>query len=90
MGNELANCHRLPQEKQPAAIHQAYLRYVRALQLTPKECVITLDHAVRLLDGRQTDPEIVAQRAAARAAAAAKAAADGQSPPGSAAAKPMA
>ncbi len=90
LGNELANCHRLPQEKQPAAIHQAYLRYVRALQLTPKECMITLDHAVRLLDGRQTDPELVAQRAAARAAAAAKAAADGQSPPGSAAAKPMA
>jgi non-specific serine/threonine protein kinase len=90
LGNELANCQRLPIEKQPAAIHQAYLRYVRALQLTPKECVITLDHAVRLLDGRQTDPEVAAQRAAARAAAAAKAAAEGQTPPGSAAAKPTA
>ena len=75
LGNELASCARLPTEKQSAAIHQAYLRYVRPLQLTPKECVITMDHAMRLLEGRQTDPEVVAQRAAARAEAAAKAAA---------------
>ena len=76
LGNELAACTRLPLDRQSAAVHQVYLRYVRPLQLTPKECVITLDHAMRLLDGRQTDPEVVAARAAARAEAVARAAAE--------------
>lgn len=75
LGNELANTTTFPAERQPSAIHQTYVRYVRPLQLTPKECTLTLEHAIRLLDGRATDPALAAQRTAARTAAAAAAAA---------------
>lgn len=75
LGNELALTTTLLHDRQPSAVHQTYLRYVRPLQLTPKECTLTLDHAIRLLDGRPTDPAVAAQRAAARAAAAAAASA---------------
>lgn len=53
LANELGAATMLEAEKVPAAIHQAYTRYARALDLTPKECVQTIEQATRLVDGRR-------------------------------------
>lgn len=51
MANELAATVLLEAEKQPSAVHQVYMRYARALELTPKECIQSLELATRLVDG---------------------------------------
>lgn len=57
LANELAASVMLDTEKQPAAVHQVYMRYARALELTPKECIQTLELATRLVDGgRRPEP----------------------------------
>jgi non-specific serine/threonine protein kinase len=53
LANELAATVLLEAEKQPSAVHQVYVRYTRALDLTPKECIQNLDLATRLVDGRR-------------------------------------
>lgn len=53
LANEMAATVLLEVEKQPSAVHQVYMRYTRALDLTPKECIQTLDLATRLVDGRR-------------------------------------
>lgn len=51
LAHELAATVLLEAEKQPSAVHQIYTRYSRALDLTPKECIQSLDLATRLVDG---------------------------------------
>lgn len=53
LANELADTVMLDAEKAPAAVHQVYTRFTRALDLTPKECIQTVELAVRLVDGRR-------------------------------------
>lgn len=57
LANELATTVLLEAEKQPSAVHQVYMRYTRALDLTPKECIQNLELATRLVDGgRRAEP----------------------------------
>jgi non-specific serine/threonine protein kinase len=57
MAHELAASVLLEVEKQPLAVHQVYMRYARALELTPKECIQNLELATRLVDGgRRVEP----------------------------------
>lgn len=51
LANELAATVMLETEKQSSAVHQVYMRYTRALDLTPKECIQDLELATRLVDG---------------------------------------
>lgn len=51
LANELAATVLLEPEKMPSAVHQVYMRYARALDLTPKECIQNLELATRLVDG---------------------------------------
>lgn len=43
-------------QKAPSAMHQVYLRYARALGLTAKECNLTLEQAIRLVDSNSPRP----------------------------------
>lgn len=50
LANELVQALTLDGPKQVAAQHQVYVRYARAVGLSPKECELTLAHATRLVD----------------------------------------
>lgn len=52
LANEITATLKLEPQKAMPALHQIYLRYARALGLTAKECNITLEQAIRLIDGR--------------------------------------
>lgn len=51
LANELTDALQMEPTKVPSAIHQAYLRYARALELSSKECLQTIEQATRLVDG---------------------------------------
>lgn len=51
LANEMTQTQLLEPQKAAQALHQVYLRYARALGLTAKECNLTLEHAMRLVDG---------------------------------------
>lgn len=51
LANEMVSTVELEPAKAVSAMHTAYLRYARPLGLTPKECNLTLEHALRLVDG---------------------------------------
>lgn len=51
LANEMIQTLSLEPQKSAQALHQVYLRYARALGLTAKECSLTLEHAMRLVDG---------------------------------------
>jgi len=50
LANELANTQAMPMDKAVSALHQIQLRYARALHLEAKECQLTLEHALKLID----------------------------------------
>lgn len=50
LANEIVEAQMLAPQKTPAAMHQAYVRYARALALVPRECEQTWEQAVRLID----------------------------------------
>jgi len=50
LANEVVDAQLLDAQKMPAAMHQVYVRYARALSLVPKECEQTLEQAQRLID----------------------------------------
>jgi non-specific serine/threonine protein kinase len=52
LANEVIATMSLEPVKAAQAMHNVYLRYARALGLTPKECALTLEQAIRLVDGR--------------------------------------
>lgn len=56
LANEMVQTLSLESSKVVPALHQAYLRYARALGLAPKECALTLEHAQRLVDGAAQRP----------------------------------
>lgn len=56
LANEMVTASVLPPAKSVSALHQIYLRYARALGVTPKECNATLEHATRLVDARMAEP----------------------------------
>ena len=51
LANEIVDAQMLEPQKAHAAMHQAYVRYARALALVPKECEQTWEQALRLIDG---------------------------------------
>lgn len=51
LANEIVHTLSLEPQKAAQSMHQVYLRYARALGLTAKECNLTLEHAMRLVDG---------------------------------------
>lgn len=51
LANEVTGTLQVEPAKAAAAMHHAYLRYARPLGLTTKECGLTLEHAIRLVDG---------------------------------------
>lgn len=52
LANEIVATMDLEPQKAASAMHQTYLRYARALGLTVKECPLTLERAIRLVDGK--------------------------------------
>ena len=50
LANEIVEAQTLEPQKAHAAMHQAYVRYARALALVPKECEQTWEQALRLID----------------------------------------
>ena len=50
LANEITGTLQVEPAKMAAALHHAYLRYARPLGLTTKECQLTLEHAIRLVD----------------------------------------
>ncbi len=56
LSNEMVNASILEPAKSVSALHHIYIRYSRALGLTPKECNATLEHATRLVDARPAEP----------------------------------
>jgi non-specific serine/threonine protein kinase len=50
LANEIVDAQMLEPAKAPAAMHQAYVRYARALALVPKECEQTWEQAVSLIN----------------------------------------
>jgi hypothetical protein len=56
LSNEMVNASVLEPAKSVSALHHIYMRYARALGLTPKECNATLEHATRLVDARPAEP----------------------------------
>ena len=50
LANEIVEAQTLESQKAHAAMHQAYVRYARALALVPKECEQTWEQALRLID----------------------------------------
>ena len=49
LANEIVEAQNLGPQKAPAAMHQAYVRYARALALVPKECEQTWEQALGLI-----------------------------------------
>jgi non-specific serine/threonine protein kinase len=49
LANEIVDAQTLEPQKAHAAMHQAYVRYARALALVPKECEQTWEQAVGLI-----------------------------------------
>lgn len=49
LANEIVEAQTLEPHKAPAAMHQAYVRYARALSLVPKECEQTWEQALSLI-----------------------------------------
>lgn len=58
LANEMVNASILEPAKSVSALHQTYLRYARALGLTPKECNATLEQATRLVDARPASESV--------------------------------
>jgi HD-like signal output (HDOD) protein len=56
LANEIVHTLSLDPQKTPPAMHQVYLRYARALGLTAKECNLTLEQAIRLVDSNSPRP----------------------------------
>jgi non-specific serine/threonine protein kinase len=54
LGNEIVSTLGLEPQKAVSSMHQTYLRYARALGLTAKECHLTLEQAMRLVDASST------------------------------------
>lgn len=52
LANELTATLMLEPSQAAKALHNTYLRYARALGLTTKECNLTLEQALRLVDGK--------------------------------------
>ncbi|MGC4061298.1 MAG: HDOD domain-containing protein [Aquabacterium sp.] len=52
LANEIVSTQSHEPTKAAKELHNVYLRYARALGLTPKECSLTLEQAVRLVDAR--------------------------------------
>ncbi len=50
LANEIVDAQLLEPPKAPAAMHQAYVRYARALALVPKECEQTWEQASNLIN----------------------------------------
>lgn len=50
LANEIVDAQTLEPQKAHAAMHQAYVRYARALALVPKECEQTWEQAVSLIN----------------------------------------
>jgi HD-like signal output (HDOD) protein len=50
LANEIVEAQASDSQKAHAGMHQAYVRYARALALVPKECEQTLEQATRVID----------------------------------------
>ncbi len=61
LANEMVDASVLEPAKAASALHQTYLRYTRALGLTPKECAATMEQAKRLVDARMQLDATVSQ-----------------------------
>jgi HD-like signal output (HDOD) protein len=53
LANEVTSTMSMEPVKAAQALHNVYLRYARGLGLTTKECTLTLEQAIRLVDGRK-------------------------------------
>jgi HD-like signal output (HDOD) protein len=56
LANEMVNAAALGPQKAGQALNQVYARYARALALSAKECNLTLEHAMRLVDANGAAP----------------------------------